>query len=89
MSNSTGIIIIVILLILIKYCANPAGLAVNKNQIIRGIIDDKSLFISGDYNKLRNKHSWMDAGIYNDARMLIRQNKFDKKNLQTIFRKEV
>jgi hypothetical protein len=89
MSNSTGIIIIMILLVLIFQYSSYAGFSIDKDQILNDILDNQDLFKGEQYLKLKNKFNWMDAGIYNDVRLLIRENQLNKQNLNVVFRKTV
>jgi len=89
MSNSTGIIIIMILFVLIFQYSSYAGFSIDKDQILNDILDNQDLFKGEQYSKLKNKLNWMDAGIYNDVRLLIRKNQLNKQNLNVIFRKKV
>jgi hypothetical protein len=90
MSNSIGLIVAVIILILLYQTTQTAGFTVvNKNQIIDDIIENKDLFYREQFSKLKSKLSWMDAGIYADVRSLMRSGNFDRKNLEIIFRQKV
>ena len=89
MSNSTGLIVAVIILILLYQTTQTAGFTVNKNQIIDDIIENKDLFYGEQFSNLKSKLSWMDAGIYADVRSLMRSGNFDRKNLEIIFRHKV
>ena len=89
MSNSTGLIVAVIILILLYQTTQTAGFTVNKNQIIDDIIENKDLFYGEQFSKLKSKLLWMDAGIYADVRSLMRSGNFDRKNLEIIFRQKV
>lgn len=90
MSNSDGLIISVIILLLIFYTTSShTGFTVNKDQIFNDILSNKKLFDGEQYSDLKHKFSWMDAGIYTDVRGLIRSGKLNKDNLEVIFRKTV
>lgn len=90
MSNSTGLIVSCIILLLIFYSATSgAEFTVNKDQIFNDILSNKELFNGEQYSTLKHKFSWMDAGIYTDVRGLIRSGKLNKENLEIIFRKTV
>jgi hypothetical protein len=69
-----GIIIILLLLFFI-YCNNHMGFnAVNKDNLIKEIIDNQDLFIGPNYDKLKNKLSWVDASIYSSVKLLKTRN---------------
>lgn len=89
LSNSAGLIVVVIILFLLYQTTQMAGFTVNKTQIIDDIIENKELFYGEQFSNLKSKLSWMDAGIYMDVRGLIRSNNFDRKNLEIIFRSKV
>lgn len=89
MENSTGLIIAVIILLLILNVSRQSGFTANKDQIFNDIMDNKDLFSGEQYSKLKHKFDWMDAGIYNDVKQLIRKDQCNKGNLDIIFRKTV
>ena len=91
MSNSTGLIVAVIILLLIVYLGNSktASFTVNKDQMYSDILDNKELFIGEHFSSLKRKITWMDAGIYTDVRNLIRSGNLNKQNFEIIFRRTV
>lgn len=93
MDNIYGIIIIIIIAIIfyINY-KNKGGFALppDKSVMYNTIIQNKELFTGSNYQELKSRITWMDAGIYNDVKQLIREKKqLNQNNLSVIFRKSI
>jgi hypothetical protein len=90
MENEHGFIIIGILLLLIYLGHSKRGyfsLPSDKELMAQDIIKNKDLFVGQNYVKLKSAIPWMDAGIYNDVKQLIRDKKvLNSETLSVIFR---
>ena len=90
MDNFYGIVIICVLLYLFFVKVNFAGFSNDKSAMYEEIIKHKDLFDGQNYSKLKKKITWMDAGIYNDVKLLtVNKTSLNHENLSVIFRKNL
>ena len=93
MDNKVGIAIIIALVLLLYLCNKsqapfvvPADKALMYNEIIR----HQGLFAGQNYELIKSKIPWMDAGMYHDVKQLIRKKvPLDYNSLSIIFRSNV
>jgi len=76
------IVSIIIIIIFLTYTENIAGFS-NKEEKANILLNNENVLRS-NYTASRKKIEWLDPVIYNDAKILLNQNKFSKNNVLNI-----